>query len=298
GVGLDWDWAFRAVSQGEGQEATGPLRVKVLLGEPPADSKELKAQAYLERGLLYAQLRKYSNAKRDFDEANRLDTKRPPWQKVVSGYSQVISLYPEDAEAHHLRAQAHERLGQGDKAVTDHSRAIELAPDRVELRACRARAYLGAGQKDRALEDYLKVSAGKPKEADDIARYLLTSPSRLMRDPNLAMVMAKQATRDAPKEAAYWNTLGLAHYRLKELDAALKALAQAQKLAPGKHVSVNGFVLAMCHHQQGAPTKAKEAYDRALRVHQEELRPLSQTQQTQLNTLRAEAEALLKKPPP
>src|SRR5262249_8531490 len=159
-----------------------------------------------------------------------LDPKRPPWKDAVNAYSHAIKLYPGDAEAHHQRAHAQERLGQWHKAVADHSRAIELAPERAGLLACRGRAHLGAGQKDRALEDYLKVTPGRPKEADDIPRNLLTSPNRLLRDPNLAMVIAKQATRDAPEQASYWNTLGLAHYRLKELDAALEALAEAEKL--------------------------------------------------------------------
>jgi tetratricopeptide (TPR) repeat protein len=294
---LDWDLpAFPAPDKS--QLAQAPLRVNVLPGETLAPSNELRAQAHVERAFAYVRARKYSNALKDFNDATKLDPKQPLWTEVVTAYSQVIKQYPGDAEAHHQRAHAQERLGQWHKAVADHTLAIEFAPERGELHRCRGRAHLGAGQKDRALEDYLKVSAGKPTEADDIARYLLTSTSRSMRDPNIAMVMAKQATRDAPEQALYWNTLGLAHYRLKEWDTALEALAKAEKLAPGKHVSVNGFVLAMCHHQQGDAAKAKHAYDRAVRGQPEESQTLSETQRTRLNTLRAEAEALLKTPAP
>ena len=52
------------------------------------------------------------SATADFNRASALDPKRPPWEEVVRAYSQVIERNPEDAEAYHLRAHAHERLGQ------------------------------------------------------------------------------------------------------------------------------------------------------------------------------------------
>ncbi|MCI0456805.1 MAG: protein kinase, partial [Gemmataceae bacterium] len=89
---LDLDWDLppypppsppAPLPEGEGQGVRGPLRVKVLAAESPSPSKELDAQAYLERGLLHVQLRQYAFAMADFNRVRALDPKRLPWQEVV-----------------------------------------------------------------------------------------------------------------------------------------------------------------------------------------------------------------------
>src|SRR5262249_32812446 len=82
---MDLDWDLPAIPPPEdGQLAEGPLRVKVMPGEPLASSDELKAQAHFERGLAYIQARKYSRAAKDFNNAAALDPKRPPWKEAIS----------------------------------------------------------------------------------------------------------------------------------------------------------------------------------------------------------------------
>jgi uncharacterized protein HemY len=95
----------------------------------------------------------------------------------------------------------------------------------------------------------------------------------------------------------YWNTLGVAHYRLGEWAAAIQALREAEKLAPGKYFSFNAFFLAMCHHQLGDPVKAREQYESAVRWCEENQVRLGPAAQQELKAFRAEAEALLKVPP-
>src|SRR5262249_43845278 len=77
---LDWDLPSYPPPPSENAQA---LRLQVLAGERAPPSNELCARAHVERGLLYVRLRKYSTARADFDQANKLDPNRPPWEEVV-----------------------------------------------------------------------------------------------------------------------------------------------------------------------------------------------------------------------
>jgi tetratricopeptide (TPR) repeat protein len=150
------------------------------------------------------------------------------------------------------------------------------------------------GQKDKAAEDFRKAGAQKADVANRLAWDLATSPDPLEREPTLALDLAKQAVRQAPEEAIYWNTLGVAHYRAGEWQAAIPALEQAEKLAPGKYLGFNALFLAMSHHHLGDPAKARDHYDRAVRWCQESEARLPADLQQELKAFRAEAEAVLR----
>jgi WD40 repeat protein/Tfp pilus assembly protein PilF len=268
-IGLDWDLppyppppsAPPPLPQGVGQR--GPLRVKVLAAEPLPPSKELDAQAHLERGLLYAQLREYQRAWADFNRASELDPTRPPWKEVVRAYSQAIERNPKDASAYHERAEAHERLGQWEQAIIDHSQAFKLAPHRLSILVWRGLAYLRTGQEDRAAEDFRKTGALETDEANRLARKLATSPDPWHRELNVAIDLARQATRQAPGKATYWNTLGVAHYRAGNWKESLAALQKSMDLGKGGD-SFDWFFLATAHWQLGNKDEARKWYDRAV----------------------------------
>src|SRR5262249_17560411 len=92
-----------------------------------------------------------------------------------------------------------------------------------------------------------------------------------------------------------WNTLGVAHYRSEEWEAAIQALEECEKLAAGKYFACNAFFLAMCHHQLGDTATARDYYDRAVRWWRGNQEKLSAQQQQELKAFGAEAEALLAK---
>jgi tetratricopeptide (TPR) repeat protein len=289
---LDWD----RPPYPPAADGTTPLRARVLPAERPPPSVELDARAHIERGLLFVQLRQYARAWADFDRASTLDPQRSPWVEVVGAYSQAIDRTPKEAETYHWRAHARERLGRWEEAIADHSRAIQRAPSRWTLFVCRRRTYLRTGQVDKAATDLREARGRNADQMNGLARWLVTAPEPLHRDPTLAVELAKQAVRQAPREAVYWNTLGVAHYRSGEWRAALGALEEAEKRAPGTNFGFNAFFLAMCHHQLGDPAKANDNYDRAARWSQEDPGNLDSAQQQQLKALHAEAEALLKRP--
>jgi serine/threonine protein kinase/WD40 repeat protein/Tfp pilus assembly protein PilF len=289
---LDWDLPSLPPSA----EDAKPLHVKVSSAERPPPSAELDARARLERGLLYVQLRQYALGWADFDLASTLDSKRPPWVEAVHAYSQVIERNPKDAEAYHWRAHTRERLGQWQEAIDDHSRAVRARFRRCFFLLCRRRTYLRAGQADKAVADLREVQGENPDQMNELAWWLVTAGERVHREPALAVELAKQVVQQVPREAVYWNTLGVAHYRLGEWKAALEALEKAERLAHDTPFGSNAYFLAMCHHQLGDPAKARQHYDRAIRWTQEDPDELESDRQQELKAFQNEAEALLERP--
>jgi tetratricopeptide (TPR) repeat protein len=133
----------------------------------------------------------------------------------------------------------------------------------------------------------LLLAAGQAREADEVRRqlgknYILAANHR-PRDPkarnNLAWLMASQPTVDsqaanqavefakeavelAPEEGAYWNTLGVAYYRVNAWTAAAGALERSMGLRSGGDPN-DWFLLAMVRHRQGRQEEAHQWYDRA-----------------------------------
>jgi WD40 repeat protein/tetratricopeptide (TPR) repeat protein len=293
GLGLDWDLPPYPPPASVGGE---PLHVRVVAAAPPPPSKVLDARAHLERGLLYLRLRQYPRGQNDLVRASTLDPTRRPWGQIIRACSEVIARHPEEAQAYHLRAHAHERVGRWDKAALDHARAIKRAPHERALYFCRGRAYLRTGQADRAVQDFLKADGLKPWQANEAAWFLATSPDLQGRAPARAVELARQATRQEPGQAAYWNTLGVACYRAGQWQAAVGALEKSEALAPGKYAGYNAFFLAMCHRRLGAAARARDHFDRAVRWCRDNEGKMPAGLRAQLKRFRAEAEALLRAP--
>ena len=93
---------------------------------------------------------------------------------------------------------------------------------------------------------------------------MATCPDEKFRDPARAIELAKEAVRLTSTDAYFWNTLGVAHYRHKDWQAAIDALTKAEGLAPGKDFAWNAFFLAMAHWQLDPHNaEARKLYDRA-----------------------------------
>src|SRR5207247_1141032 len=75
--------------------------------------------------------------------------------------------------------------------------------------------------------------------------------------------IAKQAVEREPKEGTYWNTLGAAHYRAGDWQAAIAALDKSMELRQGGD-SFDWFFLAMAHWRLGGKEKARKWYDQAV----------------------------------
>ena len=90
-----------------------------------------------------------------------------------------------------------------------------------------------------------------------------------------------------PKNGGFWNTLGVAHYRATEWQAAVTVLEKSMKLRKGGN-AFDWFFLAMAHWQLGSEEEAGQWYEKAV-VWMDKNRP----QDPELTRFRIEAAVLL-----
>jgi WD40 repeat protein len=100
-------------------------------------------------------------------------------------------------------------------------------------------------------------------ELNNQAWPLATNPEAKLRDPDRAVELAQKAVDLCPKQAMYWNTLGVAHYRAGHWKEAIEALTKSMELAKGNLESFDTFFLAMAHWRLDEKEEAREWYDRA-----------------------------------
>jgi WD40 repeat protein len=102
-----------------------------------------------------------------------------------------------------------------------------------------------------------------------------------------AMHNAEIACRLESQNGDFWNTLGVARYRVGDWKAALKALEKAMELRQGGD-SADWFFLAMAHWQLGDKDQARRWYDKAV-AWMEKHQPKNE----ELRRFRAEAAELI-----
>jgi serine/threonine protein kinase len=156
-------------------------------------------------------------------------------------------------------------------------------PEHCRLEA--ARRYNERGRE--MLRACLRLRGNAPAELALVARSLCQRGEASLRDPDLAVELAREATRRADGVGAAWNALGLAHYREGDWEAARLALERAVRRSNGGD-GRDWFLLAMTHWQAGRRGDARRCYARAVRRAQGGAEAGGE-----LASLRAEARALL-----
>jgi serine/threonine protein kinase len=101
-------------------------------------------------------------------------------------------------------------------------------------------------------------------ELNRFAAFLLECPDTTLRDPALAAQCALQAVARAPLDGNFWNTLGVARYRIGAWADSVVALNKALALGYESDAE-DGFVLAMALWRMGDRPAARARYDRAVR---------------------------------
>jgi eukaryotic-like serine/threonine-protein kinase len=225
-------------------------------------------------------------------------------------------------------ADSLEALGEFAGAAASVRRALELAaelekraPDgarhqsqRATLLDALARLLQMQGQLGKArqaLREALSLSEklaagspGEPRRRDRLAHargrlawFLVTCPNANYRDAQEAVRLAREATRTSPQTGAHWGTLGLAHYRAGDWEAAVTALDRAWELKKGADAA-ECFSLAMSLWRQGKKGAARDWHRRGARWLEDNRQNLARTPgyAAILRQLQAEAEALLGPP--
>jgi tetratricopeptide (TPR) repeat protein len=98
--------------------------------------------------------------------------------------------------------------------------------------------------------------------ANDLAWLRANHPQPARRDPDSALALARQLVEEWPESAAYWNTLGVAHYRAGDAHSAVAALDRAAALGGG--TAFDDVFLAMAHARLDDPERARQALARAM----------------------------------
>jgi serine/threonine protein kinase/Flp pilus assembly protein TadD len=132
-----------------------------------------------------------------------------------------------------------------------------------------------------------------PAAQNVIAWFLATCPDAKYRDAGRAVKLAKEATLKAPKNGDFWNTLGVAHYRVGAIPASLAAFEQSMRLRKGGDAS-DWFFLAMAHEKLGNRDQARKWHGQAMRWLEKNDRTLEQEQADELRRFQTEADELLK----
>jgi tetratricopeptide (TPR) repeat protein len=146
------------------------------------------------------------------------------------------------------------------------------------------------GQPDAAAEPYRLAFAVAPEDAavnNGLAWFLATTAEPRLWKPAEAVRLAQKAVDARPYSGAFWNTLGVAHYRNNDDKAAIAALHEAMRLRSGGD-SFDWFFLAMAHFRQGNHDEARRWFDAAVAWMAKRA-----PQDGELGRFRAEAQAAL-----
>jgi serine/threonine protein kinase/Flp pilus assembly protein TadD len=209
------------------------------------------------------------------------------WQKLVADYPEVADYRWHLARNHHelgavLRdtgrraeaEQAHrEALVHWEKLASDYPRntdyfyhlcsSCDLA-DILQQDGQQAQAQDAWRQSLVALNKWLQVNPKNAVHRNQLAWLLATHAEPGFGNPGRAVELAKEAVTLTPKNALYWNTLGVAHYRAGDWKEAIEALTKSMELERGALESFDTFFLAMAHWRLGEKAKARQWYDKAV----------------------------------
>lgn len=97
---------------------------------------------------------------------------------------------------------------------------------------------------------------------NNIAWLLATCPDEGLQDSKAAVKFARRAVEFAPGDGEIWNTLGVAYFRVGDMEQSRNALYRSMELR-NEGTSHDWFFLAMIHQREGRKERAREWYDKA-----------------------------------
>jgi serine/threonine protein kinase/WD40 repeat protein/Tfp pilus assembly protein PilF len=264
--------------------ATGPLKVKVELGDIYFDAKTTPGLCSIRLALNPFDFEAYFLRGRAFD-----------------------------FQAFFFRGQVKDFVMKKQKAIADYSLALALMPadhkDRGEALLRRSLNYLFLRDQKRAdadLQQFADLNLSLPEGLGDVAAqecnrlaWLYVAGPENQRDPKKALPLARKAVQLNALESNFLNTLGVVYYRLGRYPQATAALRRSLREGRGDAAAFDLFFLSMCHAQTGAAEKARTCFDQAVRWVRQNGHKIKQVGgwSEELKHFRAEAEEVLKHPP-
>jgi eukaryotic-like serine/threonine-protein kinase len=188
------------------------------------------------------------------------------WNEAVADCSKAIALDRGLVLAWRSLGEARGSMKEWKRAIGDFSEAIKLEPSFAETWLDRSIAHVMLGQPEKALTDYYEAVRLDPKNAaahNTMAYWLANHSDPKVRRPKKAVEIAKQAIALSPKEADYWHTLGIAHYRAGNWRAAITALNTSIWLQSDRPSDAYWLFISMAYWQLGEKEEARKCYDKA-----------------------------------
>jgi tetratricopeptide (TPR) repeat protein len=141
---------------------------------------EIRAEAYLNRGIAHEELGQTERAIEDYSQGLKLN---PDYRSLynrrglaydqegkqdlaIADFSQAIRLDPKDTEALIYRGLSYAAQDDHDKAIRDYDAALAENPDDPLLLAIRGESREALGDRDRAIADFRRALELDPKSEE------------------------------------------------------------------------------------------------------------------------------------
>jgi tetratricopeptide (TPR) repeat protein len=135
------------------------------------------AEAYFNRGILFMNYNKNSEAMSDFNRAIEIKpgfanfyngrgvifTREKRINEAINDFSIAIALDPNNAEAYNNRGFVFMRIGRNSEALRDFNKAIELNPGYAQALYNRGNVFANEGKPDEAAKEFNKAKELKPR---------------------------------------------------------------------------------------------------------------------------------------
>ena len=202
------------------------------------------------------------------------------WEEALKELALVLTMTPEDAEAHFASGIAYQRLGQFSKAVESFKKVTEINPAHINALMQLAGIFYLMGDYEQAIDIFGKVVSldSDSPQASEAGERIKEAQKRIEtrhRFEAAADLIRKEQWSEAIQETravlaaepsnpiALFN-LGLIHYHLKDNDAAIEALKQA--IAADPKLQKAYFQLGVIYDDLGRFSDALDVYGQVLTI--------------------------------
>jgi tetratricopeptide (TPR) repeat protein len=161
------------------EETMAELRLKACTAviEDSSRIDEVRAEAFLNRGMAHAQLGDTSAAIADYTQGLKLNPKnRALYNRrglayelegkrdlAIADFTAALSIDPEDIEALVYRGLSYAEAGDYNQAIVDFDTALALNPNDADVLVFRGETREALGDRDKAIEDYRKALSLDPQ---------------------------------------------------------------------------------------------------------------------------------------
>ncbi len=193
--------------------------------------------------------------------------------EAIAETQQAIQIVKNSLFSEKDAAPYHDQLGsilyskrQLDEAIAEFREAIRLDKDSAGPHCNIYYPLRDKGLVDEMIAECREVIRLDPYHANahnNLAWLRATCADLQLRNYLQAVESAKKAVQLAPKVRPYWNTLGVALYRIGACKESIDSLERSMQLRNGGD-SFDWFFLAMDYQQLGEKEKARAWYDKAV----------------------------------